>query len=285
MKDHLRELTRRGSGEARAGPQAVNIVREYLQARMLEFLQRQGAMVSLAFHGGTALRFLHSIPRYSEDLDFTLEREHKHELEHERWDFDATLAYLGNRFRAEGYEPDFKVSRKRTVHNAFVRFPGLMFDLGSSPHRGQVLSIKIEVDTRPPAGVRLERTVVRKHVTLHLQHHDRGSLLAGKLHALIQRPYTKGRDLFDLFWYLTDSEWPGPNLVLLNNALRQTGWDEEPLTAANWRKVIEKRLGDLDFKKARNDVAPFLEPPADVEVLTRETLTGLLRSGRRPRRP
>jgi predicted nucleotidyltransferase component of viral defense system len=54
--------------------EARNRVREYLQARILSSLQRSGAMVPLAFQGGTALRFLYSIRRYSEDLDFALER-------------------------------------------------------------------------------------------------------------------------------------------------------------------------------------------------------------------
>jgi len=40
--------------------------------------------------------------------------------------------------------------------------------------------------------------MVRRHVLLQLHHHDRASLLAGKLHAVLQRPYTKGRDFFDL---------------------------------------------------------------------------------------
>jgi predicted nucleotidyltransferase component of viral defense system len=52
-----------------------------------------------------------------------------------------------------------------------------------------------------------------------LQHHDRASLLAGKLHALFQRRYVKGRDLYDLMWYLSDPNWPEPNLTLLQNAL------------------------------------------------------------------
>lgn len=49
-------------------------------------------------------------------------------------------------------------------------------------------------------------------LTLRLQHHDRSSLLAGKLHAIQQ-----GRDIYDLIWYLSDRSWPEPNLVLLNN--------------------------------------------------------------------
>ncbi|MCL4871675.1 MAG: nucleotidyl transferase AbiEii/AbiGii toxin family protein, partial [Anaerolineae bacterium] len=51
------------------------LVREYLQMRILQSLQNAGAMIPLAFHGGTALRILYQLPRYSEDLDFALERQ------------------------------------------------------------------------------------------------------------------------------------------------------------------------------------------------------------------
>ena len=70
MKERLRELLH-GTG---GGPAARNLAREFLQASILAALQRAGAMVPLAFQGGTALRFLYSIRRHSEDLDFALER-------------------------------------------------------------------------------------------------------------------------------------------------------------------------------------------------------------------
>ena len=70
MKDYLRELLR----SALTPAHGRNLLREYLQARILAELQRAGAMLSLAFQGGTALRFLYALPRYSEDLDFTLGR-------------------------------------------------------------------------------------------------------------------------------------------------------------------------------------------------------------------
>ena len=57
--------------------------------------------------------------------------------------------------------------------------------------------------------------------------------LSGKLHAILQRPYTKGRDIYDLLWYLSDPTWPQPNLVLLNNALAQTNWAGGKLTEEN----------------------------------------------------
>jgi hypothetical protein len=136
--------------------------------------------------------------------------------------------------------------------------------------------VKIEVDTDPPAGARLETTLVRRFVTLRLLHHDRSSLLAGKLHAVLQRSWTKGRDLFDLLWYLSDPEWPEPNLDLLNDALLQTGWGGERLLPENWRNAVRERLRELDWPRVVSDVGPFLEPSADVELLTLENMLSLI---------
>lgn len=260
MKEYLADLVR-------AAPTpllARNIVREYLQARILEAMQRAGAMIPLAFHGGTALRFLYGSRRYSEDLDFTLERARKqYDLRAYLWAIEAALS-------AEGYVLAFRVSDRKAVHGAFVRFPGLLYELGLSPHRDAVLAVKIEVDTNPPAGVGLETTVVRRYVLLHLQHHDRASLLAGKLHAILRRPYLKGRDLYDLVWHLSDPDWPSPNLTLLNNALRQTGWTGPALTEATWREAVCRRLEEVAWERVVDDVRPFLGPGADLGLLTRE---------------
>jgi hypothetical protein len=118
---------------------------------------------------------------------------------------------------------------------------------------------------------------VRRYVVLHLQHHDRASLLAGKLHAILQRPYTKGRDLFDLYWYLSSPDWPPPNLEMLNHALAQTGWEQGRLTHNTWRKVVWERLSQIDWDQAMADVRPFLMEPASAALLTRENLRRLLR--------
>lgn len=227
-------------------------------------------MVPLAFQGGTALRFLYSIRRYSEDLDFALERSDR------GYDFQAYLRAIRSDLTQEGYQVEIKASEQRVVHSAFVRFPGLLHELGLSPHPNEILSIKIEVDTNPPAGAVLETTLVRRHATLRLQHHDPASLLAGKLHAILQRPYPKGRDLYDLVWYLSDRSWPAPNLVLLNNALRQTGWAGSPLTEVNWRAVVRERLEGIDWARIAADVRPFLEIASEVDLLTAETAERLL---------
>jgi len=266
MKAYLLEWVR----GADSGLTARNMVREYLQARILESLQRAGAMVPLAFHGGTALRFLFATARYFEDLDFALERDA------EAFDFSSCLQAIRRDFQAEAYAVEIKFNAKKVVCHAFVRFPGLLHELGLSPHAGEALSVKLEVDTRPPAGAGLAVTLIRRHVTLRIQHHDRASLLAGKLHAVLQRPYTKGRDWYDLFWYLSDPDWPAPNLVLLNNALRQSGWSLGDLDGNTWRAAVRQRVQDMDWRAVVSDLRPFLAAGVPPELLTRENLLSLL---------
>lgn len=266
MKEYLTELIRASPTLAHGR----NVAREYLQARILGALQRAGAMVPLAFHRGTALRFLYHTARYSEDLDFALERDQL------RYSFRGYLQAIRAELTAEGYTLELRANDRKVVHSAFIRFPGLLFELGLSPHRGEVIAVRIEADTNPPAGAVLETSIVRRHLVLHLQHHDRASLLAGKLHAILQRPYLKGRDLYDLLWYLSDPNWPPPNLVLLKNALKQTGWQEMPPTEENWRKVVWQRLQTVVWAEAVADVRPFLEPGADAGLLTAENVKRLL---------
>jgi len=273
VKERLRELLR-GTG---SGPAARNLTREFLQASILAALQRAGAMVPLAFQGGSALRFLYSIRRYSEDLDFALERGGA------GYDFRAYLETVRADLRREGYDVDLaRVSDQKAVHSAFVRFPGLLHELGLSGQREEALSVRVEVDARPPSGAALETTVVRRHALLRIQHHDRASLLAGKLHAILQRPYPKGRDFYDLIWYLSDRAWPPPNLVLLNNALAQTGWKKAPLSKTSWVAAVRARLRSARWEALAADVRPFLESAEDRALLTRVTITSLLDQRARP---
>jgi hypothetical protein len=266
MKDYLATLV----SAAPSAAHGRNVAREYLQARILGELQRAGAFIPLAFHGGTALRFLFAASRYSEDLDFALERPDA------GYDFRAYLRAIQKALGAEGYAVEIRVNDSKVVHSAFVRFPGLPYELALGAQRDEVLAVKLEVDTRPPAGAGLAVTVVRRHIILQLQHHDRPSLLAGKLHALLQRPYLKGRDLYDLLWYLSDPTWPAPNLTLLNHALAQTDWAGDPLTAATWRAAVWERLRGADWARVAADVRPFLEPAGDAAILTPANLARML---------
>lgn len=266
MKEYLRQ---RAAGADNDLVRAC-LVREYLQARVLESLQDTGVFLRWAFVGGTALRFLYSIPRFSEDLDFSLIKAG------EDSGFRTALTEVKRALSLEGYGIEIKVNEQKPVASAWIRFPGLPHELGFSPHPAQILSIKVETDTNPPLGAGIATTIVRRHVMLNLCHHDKPSLLAGKLHAVLSRAWAKGRDLYDLAWYLADSTWPAPNLVLLNAALAQTGWQGHVMTADNWRGELRHRLEALDWERARADVRPFLERERDIALVTAGSLGSLL---------
>lgn len=265
MRDHAVQLARAANpGQGR------NVLREYLQARILEALQRVGATGSLAFCGGTALRFLFDLARYSEELDFTLEGDRA------LYDPEGWLAGMVRLFRREGYEVVAALRDRGVVHAFWLRFPGLLRAAELSPHPGERLAIKVEVDTNPPPGALMETSSVHRHVALRLRHHDRASLLAGKLAAILSRPYAKGRDLYDLAWYLADRRWPPPNLRLLVAALHQAKPEAPPLTGKTWRSAVARRVEELPWDRVVADAFPFL---GDAQTMpTRAELLDLVRS-------
>jgi hypothetical protein len=86
----------------------------------------------------------------------------------------------------------------------------------------------------------------------------------------------KGRDLYDLMWYLSDPDWSDPNLTLLRNALQQTGWDRSVLDEKNWRDILCQRMEKIDWKRRIADVKPFLEKSNEVALLNHENFSKLL---------
>lgn len=266
MKDYLRQIIAQQPDALRKR----SIVREYLQARILQALQDSGAFLNLAFLGGTALRFLYSLPRFSEDLDFSLisaSRGHR---------FREWLQKIKAGFEAEAYSLSIKANDKKAVCWAFLRYDRLLYELGLSNQPGEMLSIKLEVDTNPPKGAGTTRTIIRRYVTVNLLHYDQPSLLAGKLHAILARKYTKARDLYDLVWYLADRTWPAPNFAFLNSALEQTGWKGPHLAPQNWRPILRDHLSHLRWDRVAEDALPFLERAEEADLLTRDNCLALL---------
>jgi hypothetical protein len=267
MKDYIKQINATAANDL----QSRNTTREYLQARVLQLLQESGAFATWIFHGGTALRFLYGLPRFSEDLDFCLLQPSK------TFNLANTVDYIQRALAAENYQVEIKTSGNTAVKSAWLRFPGLLYELGLSSHQNEILSLKLEIDTNPPSGGKTTTTIIRRHVLLNLFHHDRPSLLAGKLHAVLSRPYTKGRDLFDLFWYLSDPSWPDPNIEFLRQALKQSKWSGPAIHLSNWSKVIAQKISALDWKKVTDDLQPFVERKNDLLMLNRENIISLLK--------
>lgn len=252
-----------------AAADGTNLLREYVQSRILGQMQEAGAFVPLAFMGGTSLRFLFRIPRFSEDLDFTV-------VHGDGFDLRRLAGRLETALTREGYRLTVKVDDEGTVGKAWIGFAGLTADAGLSPHHDQVLWVKLEVDNDPPAGARLKVSTINIFGLLRLQHHDLPSLFAGKLAAVFARGYVKGRDVYDLMWFLSRSPSVEPNATLLHAALEQTAPQIADAAAADWRSAARQRLGTLDWTEVRRDVAPFVEQSRDVELLDAATFDELL---------
>lgn len=265
MKDYAVSLAAQQAGI----DQKRNILREYLQSYVLSLLQRIGTFQSWAFVGGTALRFLHDLPRFSEDLDFSLERPCEKT-------FADVLAHVKKELTAAGYSVDVSYHDQKTVQSAMIKFQGLLYDAGISPLKDQKMSIKFKIDTRPPAGAQSVTQIVNKYMPLSFLSYDLPSLFAGKTHALLSRAYTKGRDFYDLGWYLSRFKELTPNIVFLRNGLEQTGWDKELPTQENWKDFIADAVEKTDWSVVRRDVSPFLERSSDMDVFTKENILGLL---------
>ena len=264
MKDRALDAASRFDDPGRR----LNALREYLQAFVMRSLHESEASRAVAFVGGTALRFLEDLPRFSEDLDFSQVSSDGYEPV--RW-----LRKLKRDLHLAGFDSTVRWIDRKPVQVAWVRTAALLAEAGLSGHQQQNLSIKVEIDTRPPAGAAVRRSVVTRHFTFVIGHYDLPSLMAGKLHALLTRRYPKGRDWFDLVWYRSHRPPVAPNVALLEHALDQTQGAGRH-RAADWQRLLRTRLADLDTGVLIRDVEPFLERPADAALLERANLDAVL---------
>jgi predicted nucleotidyltransferase component of viral defense system len=266
MKDFCLELAAQQTGYN----VKLNTIREYLQANILRVLQDQGFFRTTAFVGGTALRFLHGLPRFSEDLDFSL-------ISDRNYDFADLCKTIKEELLRCGYTVEITVNDKKTVLSASFKFTDLLYEARISPLKSQKFSVKLKIDTNPPAGGVTQTLLVRKFFSLSFLTFDLPSLFAGKYNAILSRKFDKGRDYFDLGWYLTRDKDLTPNFELLKNGLNQTGYPGTIPHESNWRAVLAEHLESVNWDKVTEDLKKFLENPDDLAMANPETLSRLLR--------
>ncbi len=267
MRDYIKSIVDKSLTQN----ENFNKVREYIQSYLLYVIYKKKLFQNLIFTGGTALRFLHKIRRFSEDIDFSLS------INSKNYDFEEMVRGIQHEFKLAGYDIDIKHSTERAVDSALLKFPGILFEAGLSPLKDQKIAIKMEVDTNPPKGGKEENSVYNGLFTFFMVHYDLPSLFAGKMHALLCRKYTKGRDWYDLLWYLGKSNELEPNFTMLNNAMAQTEKDPVIFTSKNWKEELKKTAQKTDFDQVKLDVGRFLERDEELEFLELKTFTNLLK--------
>lgn len=266
MRDYIKSIV----NKKLSAEDNLNRVREYIQTYFLYVLYRKKYYRDLVFTGGTALRFIYRIRKFSEDIDFSLSSRA------EGFDFDGIMRDVSHEFKLAGYDIEIKAKKKLAVHSAFLKFPGILAETGLSPLKDEKLLIKVEIDSHPPAGGVEAHTMVTSPFMFYMLHYDLASSFAGKVHALLCREYTKGRDWYDLMWYLGTFKGLEPNFIMLNNAMAQTEKSPITLNSQNWKAEIKKVVETLDWKKVRDDVGRFLEDQNELDLLEQNAFINLL---------
>lgn len=237
----------------------LNALKEIIQEIVLSGLSRANFFKQAAFQGGTCLRIVHGLNRFSEDMDFTSFHADPKFIWHPFFQ-EIDLEFRGYGLRLEVQDrskADNIVKKAFLKENSFGKVLKLMYERDRSDV--QVVNIKLEIDTNPPLGSTFETKVITFPEPFSIVVQDLPSLFAGKIHALLCREYVKGRDWFDFIWYI--SKGIKVNLLNLQNALIQLGpWKGHKLAIDdNW--VIEQlknKVEKIDWEMAKRDIYPFL---------------------------
>lgn len=255
----------------------VNALREILQQLALLGLWRAKFFEGAAFYGGTALRVLYGLDRFSEDLDFSRLTP----------DPAFSLAPFCGAIRRELESFGFEVSVEpkpchgtSAIEAAVIRTHPLQSSLAATPGAGalaglrasDVLKIKVQVDTNPPGGFETEGRTLLLPVAFAVRAYSLPDLFASKTHAVLCRRWktrVKGRDWYDLVWYL--GRHPRLRLTHLEARMRASGdWPEDGhLDRHGLLTCLRSTIAGLDVAAAREEVSRFVRDDAALTIWSR----------------
>jgi len=224
---------------------------EYLQSEILEILYTSKYGNYLSFLGGTCLRFAYGIERFSEDLDFDAIRL--------GLNYAELAKYLKKKLEERGFSIDTRAKKTENIFIIFLKFSQVLQQMGLTELMDQKIKIKFEVDPTPYKNIAYEsKTISAYGKMFNIISNTLPTLFAQKIIALKCRPYQKGRDFYDLVWFLAQKKLE-PNYAILQEknffgekpACRQAGKQELIFE-------LQKIISVLDLKQAVKDVSPFL---------------------------
>lgn len=172
-----------------------NILREYLQNRILEKIFSQKISREIFFVGGTSLRILRGLDRFSEDLDFDLGK--ISDLEIKKIFANLVYSFQKENFPVEGYK---NLTKKRLYFE--LRFPVILHFLGLSQNPKQKLVIKLDF-VKDWKGLERQVILVEKYGFIYRANTlTKDQILSEKIHTYCYRQQTLARDLYDIVWLL-----------------------------------------------------------------------------------
>lgn len=217
------------------------MLKEYLQLLILDHLASTPYISKVSFIGGTNLRLIQGIDRFSEDLDFDckdLSEEEFNEMT------DSVVQYLRqNNLEVETRD---KPNPHLTAFRRNLYFPQMLFNLGLTGHRDERLLLKIEAQDQ---GVKYQPVVTninKMGFFFGVQVPPLDVLCAMKFAAILARQ--KGRDFYDAIFLLSKTK---PNLEFLQT---RTGIS----SMGELKTVISERLKEIDMNQKKRDFMHLL---------------------------
>jgi predicted nucleotidyltransferase component of viral defense system len=276
MNEAIRQIL--ATYEIRSLEDSLRALREVMQEISLLGLWRSKFFEKAAFYGGTALRVLYGLDRFSEDLDFSLlEKGGSFDLADYSEALKKELASFGFAVEIESRAKPASAAIQSAFLKADTRTQMITveFDKGlvQKVPRNQVLKIKLEIDTDPPTGFSTETRYLLRPVPFAVRIFSLPDLFAGKMHAVLCREWksrVKGRDWYDLVWFAAFH--PELRIFHLEQRMRQTGhWAEPaPLSAGDLRDLMARRIDKVDIDQIRREVEPFVKDAAALAIWSKE---------------
>ena len=260
-------------------------LREILQSIVLVGLSRGGFFNRASFYGGTALRIFYGLNRYSEDLDFTLNKKD------ENFDFEFYFKSINEVALSYGLKLEFSTKIKKVetpIESAFAKLNTyqtlikLKVDekLLKILHKDEVMKVKFEIDCNPSLGFDTEVKWLDLPEFASVSVLDQPSLFAGKIHAILCRSYknnVKGRDYYDFLFYIRKKI--KPNLNYLRNKLIETGKLKEEDNFDNniLKDMLIQKIESVDFNQVKNDAQKFIFKNENLEFYSKELFIEMLK--------
>jgi predicted nucleotidyltransferase component of viral defense system len=249
-----------GRYDIKTAQEKHNAINEVMQEIALAGLYRGGFFDKAAFYGGTCLRIFHGLPRFSEDMDFSLTEKNV------EFDIKNYFPAVIEEFKASGRDVLITKKEKKVqtkVESAFLKDNTEMYDLIFKTEKE--IKIKIEVDTDPPLGFSTEQKLSLMPFSFMTRCFTLSDLYAGKMHALIFRSYknrVKGRDWYDFEWYVRHD-------IPLNFAhfqIRAKEFNGLDIDKEDFIKMLSEKLGSTDINMVKRDIMPFIQNPAVLDI-------------------
>lgn len=264
----------------------INALKEIFQEIALLGLWRAKFFEKAAFYGGTALRILYGLDRFSEDLDFTLLKTDKNfNLAPYNQAVADELSSFGFQVTVEAKDKNIESNIESAFIKATTKKQLIIIkatsEITSRIHRMNTIKIKMEVDTNPPGQCDTEVKNIFLPIPFSVKTLTQPDLFAGKLHAILCRPWqkrVKGRDWYDLIWYVA-RDIP-VNLTHLRDRLIQSGaWDKNgKFSIDELLNLLAEKIKQTDFENAKADILPFIVEKAAVTIWSKDFFSEVIKN-------